>query len=479
MKAYRVCKVLSVPSRASGATALKRNITKSDRTLTVVEGDGGIQYASLPQPSGWNGLTRLVAIFKAGSRYETSPKLHGITHLIRRSCGLSTTNYTAVNLVRHIQQMGAQLQCHTTREHIIYSVDVAPNLAPRAGYILATMATRTAFYEWELKDQAHKLMRKDIDIFNRRQFDALTLDLLHDAAFGQHPDGTGLGNSLYADVNRIGTHSIDDIEAFLSQRFTPANVAFIVTGSGPGVNGLELCESMHEAARLRPNSDVPKSSYGPKYGFIGGERRREMTGAPETYAALAWPTSGGRMADCETSLALSVIAAALAPPVQSVAYGSKASLLLPSGAALATPIHFTYSDHGLFGCMISGVDGKSVGEQVVVARNSIGEIASKGLSEEQFEQAKSRLKTEVFMRAENQVSLTTDIAVQLLDHGGDCEDNESVFRNAEDICRAVDQLQLADVNQVFEETVTGPTMALSCVGTDIAYVPPLASLTAA
>lgn len=63
-------------------------------------------------------------------------------------------------------------RCQTTREHLIYSVDVAPNLASRAGHILTNMATKTSFYDWELRDQAYKLMRMDIDVINRRKLDA-------------------------------------------------------------------------------------------------------------------------------------------------------------------------------------------------------------------------------------------------------------------------------------------------------------------
>lgn len=55
---------------------------------------------------------------------------------------------------------------------MIYSIDVAPNLASRAGLILSTMATKTTFYDWELKDNVYKLMRKDIDMLYRRRFDA-------------------------------------------------------------------------------------------------------------------------------------------------------------------------------------------------------------------------------------------------------------------------------------------------------------------
>lgn len=65
--------------------------------------------------------------------------------------------------------------CSTTREHIIYAVDVAPNLATRAGSLLAEMATDTSFYEWELKSTVNKLVQKDVDLLHRRHFDAREL----------------------------------------------------------------------------------------------------------------------------------------------------------------------------------------------------------------------------------------------------------------------------------------------------------------
>ncbi|VDM33385.1 unnamed protein product [Hydatigera taeniaeformis] len=493
-------RTFTLSMRSVATASLKPNLVLPDNSLSIVESDGGLQafpavielfsirgklswvlftlqYACFPKPNPWNGLTRIVAIFNAGSRFEKAPHIHGITHLIRRSCGLSTTNYTAVNLARHIQQMGGRLHCHTTREHMIYSMDVAPNLASRAGLILATMATRTAFFDWELRDQVYRLMHKDIDMLNRRRFDALTIELLHEAAYGQHPDGVGLGNSLFANHYRVGTHTIDDIEAFFDAHYTPVNTVFIVTGCNPNDGGLQICDSMHDAALLRPNR--PACTTVAKHSFVGGERRREITGATISYAALAWPTPGGHVGESLTSLALSVFAAALTSPNHRIAFGSMGGFVPSSSStATSTPIHFPYSDHGLFGTLVTGRDGKTVGEHLRLARRVYAQLAETGMNEDQFVRAKALFKADLAMRMENFITMTEDLAVQLLccNKGGGGDQNVSGIRSLEDICSAVDRLSLLEVNKVFKETVKSQRMALSAVGTDIAYVEPLETL---
>lgn len=99
-------------------------------------------------------------------------------------------------------------------------------------------------------------------------FILVTIDLLHEAAFGQHPDGTGLGNSLFARSDRVGSHSLHDITSFHEKHFVPGRVAFAVTGAGHSVDGLQLCEAMHEGVRLHPKQE--EMVHKPKHTFVGG-----------------------------------------------------------------------------------------------------------------------------------------------------------------------------------------------------------------
>uniref|UniRef100_A0A183TBT4 Cytochrome b-c1 complex subunit 2, mitochondrial n=1 Tax=Schistocephalus solidus TaxID=70667 RepID=A0A183TBT4_SCHSO len=439
-----LCNVLAFPIRAAQTVALKSKPSDPTHMVTVAEAANGSRYACLPQPDGWKGIARLVAVVESGSRCERSPKERGLSHLLRRSCGLTTDAYTAVNLTRHIQQMGAELRCKTTREHLIYTIDVAANLAPRAGHLLAHMATHTLFYDWELKDLTYKLMQKDIDILNRRRLDALAVELLHEAAFGVHPDGSGLGNSLYATADKLGNYSLNDIHRFIERNFTPTKVAFAICGNGESVDGLEVCDSMCEAAQLHAPEAVIQPAK--PLGFIGGEIRRNLELAEVTHAALAWSTPGRE--DAESTLALAVCSRALAPPITSIAYASADCTLNPpdsntssAAAAIATPLYHIYSDQGLFGFMVTGSGGEAVANRVCFAREQLEKLANNGLSLRQFQQAKMRLKAHLLMLAESQTELTEDVAVQLL------MNEQPEVRSAEAVCNSIDALQLETVNK--------------------------------
>ncbi|KAM3184050.1 hypothetical protein ACTXT7_009168, partial [Hymenolepis weldensis] len=431
----------------------------NEQTISIVEHEGGMKYACVPKPNMWNGLTRIMAVFNAGSRFEHRPHLHGITHLIRRSCGLSTTDYTAVNLTRHVQQMGGQLHCHTTREQMIYSIDVAPNLASRAGLILATIATKTSFYDWELKDNVYKLMRKDVDMLNRRRFDALTIELLHEAAYGQHPDGIGLGNSLFANPYRIGTHKLEDIESFYNTYFTPSNTIFLVTGCGPESESVQIFDAMYDAALLRPNAN--SSPLAPKHTFVSGERRREITGADTTYAALVWPTTGGHLSRSPNALALTILAAAITPPRKTIAYGSTGNFMPPSPDVLALPLNFSYSDHGLFGLLVTGSNGQVVGEHLVDAKKALTRLAQTGLHQKQFESAKVRLIMEAISKSEDINQLTGDIAFQLLCTSRNGGEKGGDVCSLIDLVTAIESVELEDVNRILTKTVNSGKMALA------------------
>ena len=54
-------------------------------------------------------ISKLAAVFNAGSRFEDYES-KGLNHLLRRSVGLASGGYSAVNVTRHFQQMGAQLK---------------------------------------------------------------------------------------------------------------------------------------------------------------------------------------------------------------------------------------------------------------------------------------------------------------------------------------------------------------------------------
>ncbi|TPP65331.1 Cytochrome b-c1 complex subunit 2 mitochondrial, partial [Fasciola gigantica] len=464
----RFCRFILSSRNAVTAAASKPSVLCSPVITTSEE---GFQLASIAQPNLWTGLTRVAIVFNAGSRYELSCKDRGITHLIRRAFGLSTPKFTAVNLTRHFQQMGARVMCTTTREHMIYTVDVAPNFASRAGYLLAEMATGQAFYSWELKSTANKLMKKDIELFNRRNLEALSMELLHEAAFGTNPDGSGLGNSVIAPMDRVGTYSIDQIEQFHQHSFTPAKCTVVLVGNNSTSEaGIEQLREIKTGLRVRPPHVPSRSSLKP-HGFVGGEIRRDLAAASEAYAQIAWPTSG----EGPNKLALDVGACLLTGAIDRISFGGNASRdrlntgLHENDPTHTVAFHKTYADHGLFGLSLRGPCALLINDRLT---QTIRMMRTLKVTSEQLKNAKSICKANILMELESPANLAIDLAVQV-------SKQNHTYESPEVRAAKVDAIDANAVNTALQQVLSSPLAALSVVGLDAGFVLPLPVLLSA
>ncbi|KAA3676109.1 ubiquinol-cytochrome c reductase core subunit 2 [Paragonimus westermani] len=461
---FQGCKLYGAVQHAR--TAVTATAVKQASALSPVFGtsEEGYRLASLAQPSVWPGLSRVAIVFKAGSRYELSGKDRGITHLIRRSCGLSTTDFTAVNMVRHFQQMGARVTCTTTREHMIYTVDVAPNFATRAGYLLARMATGTSYYEWELKSTAYKLMHKDIDLLNRRNLPALAMELLHQAAFGESSAGTGLGHSVFAPADRVGSHSFEQIESFHKHFFVPTNCTVSLVGHDPEADGLELLREIKAGLHVRAPQKVPEKT-GKVHGFVGGDIRRDLAAASSVTACIAWPTPGTG----SQQLPYDVASCLLSGSVGRISYGGCSSLTHLDGQSgddeYTQPVafHKTYDGHGLLGVSVRGPTAKVVGDRLAQIVTSLKTVK---ISAEELARAKSICKANICMSTESVEFLATDLALR-------ASGPETTYESSQQQVAAVDKVTVAQVNDAIKQAVSTPHCALAVVGPEANEILPL------
>ncbi|KER20456.1 hypothetical protein T265_15312, partial [Opisthorchis viverrini] len=415
------------------SAAAKPSTVPSPQLSTSEE---GFQLACISQPSLWPCYSRVAIVFNAGSRYEREGKDRGITHLIRRSCGLSTFDHSAVNMTRHLQQMGARVTSTTTREHMIYTVDVAPNLVSRAGSILAELATGSVFYHWELKSIANKLMKKDIDLLNRRHLPALAMELLHEAAFGLNPLGSGLGYSLFAPADRVGSYTIDQIEKFHQYFFTPANTTIALVGHESDQDGLELLRHIKGGLKVRAPKTVPEKV---------------------TYVVtwLQHPASNETAFDLAASL--------LTGAIGRVAYshGQTQTHLAPGNiddGVEAVAFHKAYTGDGLFGVSVSGPTAQAVEGRLF---NIVSAIRAAKFTTEELARAKALRKADILMSFESPLTLATDLAVQVSKPG-------HMYQSPEDRTAAVDK--------VFSQMAKSSRAALSVVGPEAGEVLPLTVL---
>ncbi|CAH8616690.1 unnamed protein product [Heterobilharzia americana] len=419
----------------------------------------GIQLVSLPHLSSRLGLSRIALVIKSGPKYESS-KNRGISHLLRRSFGISTPDFTSVNLTRHFQQMGARVQCKTTREHTIYTVDIAPNFAVRAGHLLCCMAFSPCYYAWELQDIVYRLMRKDVDILNRQNLSGLNMELLHEAAFGTSDSGCGLGYSLIAPDDRVGSHSINQIKEYHSSRFTAGNCVLGIAHADPNNDGMDILNKLKSVIHINP--PLPEKRSAVNHGFIGGEVRRDLVAASTVYAYLAWPVN-------EYCPVNDLIVCALNGSSNRIEYGGNACKSLLARTAVegdseteALAFHKSYSVHGLLGISVAGTCPEAVRARI---KRIVSALRSETLTEENLKQAKKILKADLMFRYEDPLHILVDISTNLLSSPDKC-------RKPTELVPDVDQINLSTLNEAMKKIVNNQQVAFSLVGPNLGVIEP-------
>ncbi|CAH8297426.1 unnamed protein product, partial [Schistosoma turkestanicum] len=93
------------------------------------------------------------------------------------------------------------------------------------------------------------------------------MELLHEAAFGTSDTGCGLGYSLIAPADRVGSHSIDQITAYHSRGFVGEKCVLGIFHPQPDTDGMEILEKVKSNIQLNPAPAETGTTGG--HGFIG------------------------------------------------------------------------------------------------------------------------------------------------------------------------------------------------------------------
>ncbi|VDO87726.1 unnamed protein product [Schistosoma mattheei] len=208
------------------------------------------------------------------------------------------------------------------------------------------------------------------------------MELLHEAAFGTSDSGCGLGYSLISPADRIGSHSIDQINEYHSRGFVGEKCVLGIVHPHSDINGMDILKKVKSSIHLNPAHQEIGSG---GYGFVGGEIRRDLNAAPTVYAYLAWPMRGS----CTIS---GLIVCALNGSSSRIEHGGNASKSLLARTAAEGDIETEvaafqklYIDHSLFGIAVAGACPKAVGSRI---KRIISVLRSSSFTEENLKQAK-------------------------------------------------------------------------------------------
>ncbi|XP_055938930.1 cytochrome b-c1 complex subunit 2, mitochondrial-like [Argiope bruennichi] len=417
---------------ASQAEADVDILSKQDAQVSQIS--SGITVASVEN---YSPITRISAVVKAGSRYET-PQNTGIVHLLRHCAVLSTKNHTAFALTRNLEMMGAKLNVTSTRDNLIYNLKCSRDNIDDALAILADVVSNPTFKPWEVEEASH-MLPTDLALHQSRP-ESVLFEALHKAAFRG-----GLANSLYSETFMIGKHNSEMLHNFVHSHFTPSKTAVV----GLGISHEDLEKSVGGLVHLHGGS--PDSDGASK--FAPGEIRIEAD-LPLVYTAVV--AEGASAANMKDALSFGVLQCILGLGNHIQMSSSKYSALGEAAAKTTTNpfyvsgLNVNYSDTGLFGAYIVGQpqDMKSLVKAVVTQMKEV----TKNITDSAVENAKHKLKAKLLLEADTSDGAIAAMALDASMHGKVRDDKE--------LERAINELKLADIKAIAGKVMKAkPAMA--------------------
>ncbi|CAD5118587.1 DgyrCDS7275 [Dimorphilus gyrociliatus] len=393
-------------------------------------------------------IAHISILFKAGTRNESYENL-GVCHALRTGAALSTQNVTQFGLTRNLQQLGADLTCTTTREHVCYSLQADRDKLTQAFQFLGEAAFMQNFKRWEVKDRVPDYLNLDLGRLDL-DYNTRVIELLHTAAYRRT-----LANSLYIDRNRISGINHEMMTSYAKDMFTAGDLIV----SGVGVDHKDLVK-LTQSMNVTGTAKKPQEAV-----FYGGEQRVDIPGE-FTFAALATKSSSIGDKEYFATLVLQRILG-VGPHMK---YSNTGKLQDAASKAAKSPVqvssmNLVYSDSGLFGVQ-AVAKSADIASVLKATTEQIGQVASGSVSAEALETAKRSVKSTMWMELESSAGLVQDLALQAAYRGALMEPAE--------FGKAIDEVDASAVKNVAAQIFKGKP-AFAAVG-NLSQVPYLDEL---
>lgn len=182
----------------------------------------------------------------AGSRYENE-SLRGVSHIIDRLAFKSTTKRSADQMLEHIESLGGNIQCASSRESLMYQAATFNSAVPTTIGLLAETIRHAKITDEEVERQLETADYEIGEIWSKP--DLILPELVHMAAY---KDNT-LGNPLLCPKERLADIDRTTIEAYRNAFFRPERIVVAFAG-------VEHAEAVKLAEQHFGDMEAPSAS---------------------------------------------------------------------------------------------------------------------------------------------------------------------------------------------------------------------------
>jgi processing peptidase subunit alpha len=181
----------------------------------------GMKVVIDPTPSYFSALGLYVT---AGSRYEQTYGLSGVSHILDKLSFKSTQNFTTAQMTHELNKLGGNYMCASSREAMIYQASVFNNDVEGMFQLLSESVTKPLLTQEELNEQLQSAEYELNEIWN--QSDLILPELFQQVAYSQ----SNLGCPLLCPPERLGHITRNDLIKYRDLFYNPENLVVAFSG---------------------------------------------------------------------------------------------------------------------------------------------------------------------------------------------------------------------------------------------------------
>lgn len=318
---------------------------------------------------------------RTGARDETSP-VSGVTHFLEHMVFKGTPRRTALDVNRDFDNIGAHYNAFTSEENTVFYAAILPEYLQHAMDILADIL-RPSLREEDFNMEKQVII-EEIGMYEDQPMWS-AYDHAKRAFFDSHP----LGNSVLGTAESIRGMTRDQMHAYFTRRYVAPNITVVAAGNFDWKALVALARTHCESWESGP---APRKGVRPARGSGAFETlTRKKVNQEHVFLLSAGPAAESPLRHAADTLAL-----AIGDDSGSRLYWA----LIDPGLADSAEMGFhDYEGTGSF-CTSFSCDPRQVQKNLAIVRNVLRSVQKDGVTEEELNQAKSKILSRVVRGSE-------------------------------------------------------------------------------
>lgn len=420
--------------------------------------DNGLTIASQDMPGL---MTSFAFVVSTGSSYENQEGANtntGATQIMELAAFKSTKNRSQQSLLEEIEQLGGMIQCISTRESILYCVDVLRDNVEAALDILADSVLHAKYSEEEVTECKETALL----MLNEMPSDMLSRDACQMAAY----KGTPLGNHHFCPEEDIAKVNRGTILQFHKDFFV-GNNCFISAAGIDHQEFVDLVKQKFGSLTKASDTSIQLKQRTPSKYIGGAVHNQRNLKEPYVKFTMGFEVGGWNHDEIVHVVVLNQL---LGGGSSFSAGGPGKGMYTRLYREVLNQYHWVESIESFLSLNeelgIMGMDTSCAPEYVPhiirVVVDQFVKLLVDEVSDEELIRAKNMAKSMMLMQLESRIVLCEDIARQYVTYG---------FRkDPEEICKAIDDTSKEDIWKLVERMLAVPP-SVSAVGHDLSQVP--------